>query len=75
MSRGHTPYGYRIENGGYVIDEKEAEVVRFVFDLHDQGISNNQIANRLNETPDFHPRKGVRFYSGGDGTMIAQSVH
>ena len=68
---GNTPYGYRIENGGYVIDEKEAEVVRFVFDLHDQGISNNQIANRLNENPDFHPRKGVKFYSGGVGTMIA----
>ena len=67
---GNAPYGYRIENGGYVIDEEEAKVVRFVFDLHDQGVSNNQIANKLNENPEFKPRKGAKFYSGGVGTMI-----
>lgn len=29
---GHTPYGYRIENGAAVINEAEAECVKRIFD-------------------------------------------
>lgn len=31
------PYGYKIENGEYVIDEKESEVVKLVFDMYSTG--------------------------------------
>ena len=36
---GHTPYGYRIENGAAVINEAEADCVRQIFDNYISGIS------------------------------------
>lgn len=36
---GHTPYGYRIENGAAVINEAEAECVRCIFDNYISGMS------------------------------------
>ena len=37
MRLGHTPYGYRIENGAAVINEEEAEKVRTVFQAYISG--------------------------------------
>ena len=37
MRLGHTPYGYRIENGAAVINEEEAEKVRTVFRAYISG--------------------------------------
>ncbi len=31
MGRGHTPFGYRIENGNAIIDEKQAGQIRQVY--------------------------------------------
>ena len=36
---GHTPYGYRIENGAAVINDQEAECVRRIFDNYISGMS------------------------------------
>ena len=36
---GHTPYGYRIENGAAVIKDQEAECVRRIFDNYISGMS------------------------------------
>ena len=36
---GHTPYGYRIENGAAVINEAEADCVRQIFDNYISGMS------------------------------------
>ena len=36
---GHTPYGYRIENGAAVINNAEAECVRRIFDNYISGMS------------------------------------
>lgn len=36
---GHTPYGYRIENGAAVINEAEAECVRQIFNNYISGMS------------------------------------
>lgn len=36
---GHTPYGYRIENGAAVINESEAECIRQIFDNYISGMS------------------------------------
>ena len=36
---GHTPYGYKIENGKAVIDETAAEKLRKLFDNYLNGMS------------------------------------
>ena len=42
---GHTPYGYRIENGAAVINEAEAECVRRIFDNYISGMSLREAAS------------------------------
>jgi hypothetical protein len=39
MSRGHTPYGYRIENGVAVIHEEEAAQIRKMYQGYLGGLS------------------------------------
>lgn len=39
MSRGHTPYGYRIENGVAVIHEEEAAQIRKMYEGYLSGLS------------------------------------
>lgn len=41
---GHTPYGYRIENGTAVINENEADCVRRIFDHYINGMSLDEAA-------------------------------
>lgn len=41
---GHTPYGYRIENGIAVINENEAECIRRIFDYYISGMSLSETA-------------------------------
>ena len=41
---GHTPYGYRIENGAAVINEAEADCVRQIFDNYIRGMSLREAA-------------------------------
>ena len=42
---GHTPYGYKIENGAAVIDETEADCVRQIFDNYISGMSLREAAS------------------------------
>ena len=42
---GHTPYGYKIENGAAVIDETEADCVRQIFDNYISGMSLKEAAS------------------------------
>lgn len=39
MSRGHTPYGYRIENGSAVIRKDQAEQIRKIYEGYLGGLS------------------------------------
>ena len=39
MSRGHTPYGYRIENGAAVIHEEEAAQIQKMYEGYLGGLS------------------------------------
>ena len=41
---GHTPYGYRIENGAAVINEAEAECVKRIFNNYISGMSLREAA-------------------------------
>ena len=57
---GRTPYGYRVENGRLVINEKERPIVEYVFRELDKGTPRLTIAAGLNEQG-FRTRKGTLF--------------
>ena len=44
---GSTPYGYKIENGEFVIVEEEAEIVRLIFKSYLSGIGKKEIVDML----------------------------
>jgi DNA invertase Pin-like site-specific DNA recombinase len=46
---GRTPYGYRTQDGRYVIHVEEAAVVRRIFEWAAAGVSQREIAHRLTE--------------------------
>lgn len=52
--------GYRIENGGLVIDENEAKVVRFIFDKKASGETMLGTMRALNEAG-YKTRNGKDF--------------
>lgn len=45
---GIPPLGYDVVNSQYVINEKEAEIVRLVFKLHADGLGYTKISDKLN---------------------------
>lgn len=47
MSRGHTPYGYRIENGIAVICEEQAEQIRKIYTGYLGGLSLRNAAKEV----------------------------
>ena len=57
---GTPPFGYRIENGKYIIDEREAEGVRMVFSMYANGYGYTQIARAL-AAVGFVSKKGNPF--------------
>ena len=59
----HIPYGYRIENGKAVIDEKAAEQVRTLFDAYLSGDSMNTAAGKA----------GIKSFHAGIGRMLCSA--
>lgn len=59
-SGGNAPYGYKVSNGGLVINEEEAEVARYIFDLRNRGYSMRSISGAL-ELKGYTTRKGGKF--------------
>lgn len=49
MTRRTVPFGYGIHDGRYVIDAKEAETVRMIFAMYNDGASYAKIAARMTE--------------------------
>ena len=45
---GKTPFGYKIEDHRYIIDERFAPIVKMIFELYHQGKTKTQIARELN---------------------------
>ena len=54
---GHPPFGYKVADGQLKIDEKEAYVVRLIFDYRSQGYSYKEVADKLNEQ-DLYTKMG-----------------
>lgn len=57
---GHTPYGYRIENGIAIIDEEKADMVRKLYQGYLQGLSLSVAAKEA----------GIETYHGTAGKML-----
>jgi site-specific DNA recombinase len=59
-SGGQPPMGYKVEKGQLVINEKEADVVRFIFDRKHAGCTMISTVDALNEAG-FTTRRGKKF--------------
>jgi len=58
------PYGYKEVHGKFVIDKKESEMVRKIFDWCLEGISTLKIIDMLYENG-YRPKKGAEKFSPG----------
>lgn len=68
-SGGRVPYGYRAEGRSLVINEAEAEIVRLVFELHNNGMSRKGIARELTKRG-YLTRKGTEFQHSGIRSIL-----
>ena len=66
---GKPPLGYRAENGQLVIVPEEAEIVRKVFELRNQGCTLQGIADKLNELG-YRSKKGKEFKHSAVQTIL-----
>lgn len=57
---GKPPYGYKATGGDIVIDDAEAEIVKYIFKRSEEGASSRKIAAELNEKG-YGTRKGGQF--------------
>lgn len=57
---GITPYGYQIDNKKVIVNEREAEAVRFIFEQYNAGTSCKDIAAALN-AQGLKPRLSSKF--------------
>lgn len=71
---GQTPYGYRIEDGKYVIDEARAAVVREVFERLLAGDTIKEVFTSLNERG-LRTLKGKEFTRGSINSMLNQEKY
>lgn len=46
---GRCPFGYNAVNGQLIVNEKEAHIVKEIFAMYNDGVSQRQIAKQLNE--------------------------
>lgn len=60
-SGGRPPYGYKAQNGRYVVDEAEAAMVKLVFEMTDRGANLVDITDYLCDNG-YRTRLGKRFY-------------
>lgn len=57
---GHTPYGYRIEDGKAIVDEEQAAKVREFFNAYISGLALRVAAEKV----------GLKMYHGSAGKML-----
>ena len=55
---GQAPYGYKVENKKLVVVPEEAEAVRDIFKMHEEGATLQEIADEMN-------RRGLKTHRGG----------
>lgn len=70
---GRPPYGYRVFNHELVIEPHEADTVRYIFKLRDNGYSLHKIATALIDRG-VRTRVGTYFSIGALGKMIGREA-
>ncbi|GAG34616.1 unnamed protein product, partial [marine sediment metagenome] len=66
MAHGQPPYGYRVEEQDgksvFVIDEKEAQIIRLIFDFYIEGLNRAEIVDKLNTmgVETWQDKNGIR---------------
>ena len=71
---GSAPYGYRIDDGRFVIHDAEAAVVRQVYDWAAAGVSQRDIARRLNDAG-VKPYMAAKWGKTSVGRIIGHEVY
>jgi DNA invertase Pin-like site-specific DNA recombinase len=61
-SGGRCPYGYKVENGRLIINDKEKPIVEYVFAEKAKGVPMMTIADNLTELG-YKTRKGTKFHT------------
>ena len=71
---GYTPLGYHVENKQLVVDEKEAEIVRFIFHSYADGMAKTEIANECNRHG-WRTKTGRPFSINSFATMLKNPTY
>lgn len=71
---GYTPLGYHVENKQLVVDEKEAEIVRFIFHSYADGMTKTEIANECNRHG-WRTKTGRPFSINSFATMLKNPTY
>lgn len=71
---GHCPLGYKVEDKRLVVDEKEAEIVRFVFRSYADGMSKSDIARECNRHG-WRTRLGRSFTANSFSVMLKNPTY
>jgi DNA invertase Pin-like site-specific DNA recombinase len=71
---GMAPYGYRLVDGHFVIHDDEAAVVRQIYSWAGSGVSQRDIARRLNERG-VRPYRAAKWGKTSVGRMIGHEVY
>lgn len=72
---GTIPYGYNIsEDGHYVINPQEADIIKYVYDMYMNGNSLRVIANDLNNKG-YRTKRGNKFTSKSFSTMLKNDLY
>lgn len=71
---GHAPLGYRLEGRTYIIDEKEAQIVRYVHEAYADGVPSKQIAEECRKRR-YRSRKGNEISMDAISRMIANDKY
>jgi len=62
---GHTPYGYRIENGIAVVDERQAQQVKGLFEEYLSGLALKNAAEKV----------GLKLFHGSVGRVLRNAKY
>ena len=71
---GRAPYGYRIDDGNLVIQKDEAKVVRQIYEWAAAGVSQRDIARRLNERG-VKPYRAQQWGKTSVGRLLGHEVY
>lgn len=71
---GVTPLGYKLENRTYVIDEKEAQIVRYIHEAYANGKPSKEIVEECKKRG-YRSRKGAEINMDAIARMIANDKY